>query len=67
MRTFCGKRPGNRKSNSSRRSGYQSNLISEPQVHSILQKKTNARLIHRPSQTARTETPNNAMSMSDTS
>jgi hypothetical protein len=42
MRIFGSKRLGNRKSNPCCRSGYQHNLISEPQVHSILQKKANA-------------------------
>jgi hypothetical protein len=58
MRTFARKRPGNRKSNPCRRSSYQHNLISELQVQSILQKKANALLIHQPSQTTRTDTPN---------
>jgi hypothetical protein len=36
MCTFVRKRPGNRESNPSRRSGYQRNFISELQVHNIL-------------------------------
>jgi hypothetical protein len=42
MRIFGSKRLSNRESNPCCRSSYQHNLISEPQVHSILRKKANA-------------------------